>query len=62
MLERGVTEKDIEYALEHRHVSMPGRRKGRTRIFSWIGDRCLNIVIKERTKDIWVISVAWRGE
>lgn len=32
------------------------------RIFSWIGNRCLNLVIKERPKDIWVISVAWRGE
>lgn len=62
MFERGVAEKDIEYALEHRHVTMPGKRKGRIRIFSWISNRCLNLVIKERPKDIWVISVAWRGE
>lgn len=62
MKERGVTEADIEYALKHRDITMPGRRRGRKRIFSWIGNRCLNLVIKEGRNFIRIITVAWRGE
>lgn len=61
MEERRVTEQNIEYAVEHRDVQMPGR-KGRKRIFSYIGNRCLNIVIKETKNRIYVVTVAWRGE
>jgi len=60
MKERGVSEKEIEYAVLHRDVTMPGKRKGRIRIFSRINDRDLNLVIKETQNKIKIITVAWR--
>lgn len=60
MNERKVSREDIEYALSHREITMPGRRKGRSRIFSKIGNHHLNLVIKETEARIQIITVAWR--
>lgn len=62
MKERGVTEENIKYAVKKRDIVMPGRCKGRKRIFTWIDNKCLNIIIKETAKYIVIITVAWREE
>lgn len=62
MRERGVSEEDIKYAVDKRDIVMPGKNKGRKRIFTWIDSKCLNLVIKETLRYVVVITVAWRGE
>lgn len=62
MKERAVTEKQIEYALKHRGITLPSKKPGRKRIFSRIGNRSLNLVIKETYAKITLITVAWRGK
>ncbi len=61
MAERGILEQDIEYALDHSDITMPGRRKGRKRIFSKVGICYLNLVIKETANRIQIITAAWRN-
>ena len=62
MKERGVSEKQVEYALKHRDITLPGKKRNRKRIFSQIGSKNLNLVIKETYDKIILVTVVWRGE
>jgi len=54
---------EVEYALKHHTVELPGRSPGTTRIICDMAfGRKLSVVFKEKEKVIILISAWWVGE